>query len=182
MDTAKKSFSGLKKIFGNKEKVTKAVLLLGIIGIALVFISDMIPKTKPVAEKSSYGGTEISYERELQLEERLEKMIEKIDGAGKAKVMITLASSNEYFYAFDSKKEQSEKDGEVQISAEEKPTVIDGKSGEEPLVTKVGESGVRGVFVICEGGDKPQVTESIINAVCAVLGIGSSRVSVAKMA
>ena len=109
-------------------------------------------------------------------------MIEKIDGAGKAKVMITLASSNEYFYAFDSKKEQSEKDGEAQISAEEKPTVIDGKGGEEPLVTKAGESGVRGVFVICEGGDKPQVTESIINAVCAVLGIGSSRVSVAKMA
>lgn len=182
METAKKSFSGLRDFFKDKEKITKAVLLLGIIGIALVFISDMLPETKQVTEKSSYGSTEISYERERQLEERLERMIEKIDGAGKTKVMITLASSNEYFYAFDSKKEQSEKEGEVQSSAEEKPAVIDGKSGEEALVTKVGESGVRGAFVICEGGDKPQVAERIINAVCAVLGIGSSRVSVAKMA
>ena len=41
---------------------------------------------------------------------------------------------------------------------------------------------MRGVAVVCEGGDNPQVAERIINAVCAVLGIKASRVSVAGMA
>lgn len=181
MEKDKSTLDGLKKLFGSKEKLTKIVLVLGVTGIVLILASELFPQQKAAAQ-STYGGTEISYERERQLEKRLETMIEQISGAGKTKVMITLDSSNEYFYAFESKTDTAEKDAERQSSAEEAPAVIDGNNGEEPLITKVGESGVRGVFVVCRGGDNPQVAERIINAVCAVLGIGSSRVSVAKMA
>lgn len=182
MEKDKGFFDGVKKLFGGKERLTKAVLVLGIAGMVLILASEIFPQQKKTAEKSSYNGAEISYEREQQLEKRLCTMIEQIDGAGKSRVMITLDSSNEYFYAIESKTDTSEKESERQNSTEESPAIIDGKNGEEPIITKIGESGVRGVFVICEGGDKPQVAEQIINAVCAVLGIGSSRVSVAKMA
>lgn len=177
----KGAFDGAKKLFGEKEKLAKVVLILGIAGMALIFASELYPKQK-INEKSAYCVAEISYDREQRLEKRLEAIIEKINGAGKTKVMITLDSSNEYFYAFESKTDIAEKESERQSSAEEAPAVIDGKNGEEPLITKVGESGVRGVAVVCEGGDNPQVAERIINAVCAVLGIKSSRVSVAGMA
>lgn len=181
MEKDKNTLDGLKKLFGGKEKLAKIVLVLGVTGMALILASELFPQQK-AAEQSAYGGAEISYEREHQLEKRLEAMIEQINGAGKTKVMITLDSSNEYFYAFESKTDTAEKEAERQSSAEEAPAVIDGKNGEEPLITKVGESGVRGVFVVCKGGDNPQVAERIINAVCAVLGIKSSRVSVAGMA
>ena len=182
MDKEKGAFDGFKKLLGGKEKFSKIVLILGIAGMLFIFISEIFPKKQNTAEKSSYSSAEISYQREQQLEKRLQDMIERIDGAGKAKVMITLDSSNEYFYAFDSKTDIAENDAERQNSTEKSPAIIDGKNGEEPIVTKVAESGIRGVFVICEGGDKLQVAERIIDAVCAVLGIGSSRVSVAKMA
>lgn len=181
MEKDKSVLDGVKKLFGEKEKLTKIVLILGAAGMALILASELFPP-RTAEKKAAYGGAEISYERERSLEKRLEAMIEQINGAGKTKVMITLDSSNEYFYAFESKNESTENASERQNSAEEKPTVIDGKNGEEPLVTKVGESGVRGVFVVCKGGDNPQVAERIINAVCAVLGIKSSRVSVAGMA
>lgn len=174
----------LKNIFGikDKEKLTKVVLIMGALGMMLIFASEFVSFQPENNDKSDSDVAKISYEREKQIEKRLASIIEKIDGAGKTSVMVTLDSSNEYIYAFDSKKTVTESNDENQNSSEEKPMLIDGKNGEEAILTKVKESGIRGVAVVCEGGDKPQVAEQIISAVCAVLGIGSSKVSIAKMA
>ena len=55
-------------------------------------------------------------------------------------------------------------------------------SPEEPLVLKTKEAKIRGVLVVCEGGENPLVCEKVLEAVCALLDIPSNKVSVAKMA
>lgn len=174
----------LKKLFDikDKEKLTKMVLIMGALGMVLIFASEFLSFQPESEDKNDSAAAKISYEREKQIEKRLAAIIEKIYGAGKTSVMVTLDSSNEFFYAFDSKKSITESTDEKQSSFEEHPMLIDGKNGEEAILTKVKESGIRGVAIVCEGGDNPQVAERIISVVCAVLGIGSSKVSVAKMA
>ena len=59
---------------------------------------------------------------------------------------------------------------------------MEGAEGEEPIVLKTDEAKIRGVLVVCEGGDDPFVCEKILEAICALLDVPSNKVSVAKMA
>ncbi len=184
MDAVKNISTTFKNFFNSKDKnkISRFVLVLGIIGIALIFLSEMIPESSNQELKQSDNNIYLSYEREEQLERRLEEMISKISGAGKTSVMLTLDSSKEFFYASDVTSETRETDTERSSDTEENHVIIDGENGEEPLIIKVDEAKIRGVLIVCEGGDNPTVIEKIIDAVCAVLGISSNRVSVSKMA
>ena len=55
-------------------------------------------------------------------------------------------------------------------------------SRDEGLVIKVIQPKIRGVAIVCEGGDSAYVQQRITQAVTAVLDIGASRVSIARMA
>lgn len=104
-----------------------------------------------------------------QTEQRLCELISSISGAGKTKVMLTLESSQENVYAADINSEKSEY------------VVIKTDSGEGGMLLKVIRPEIRGVAVVCEGGDKARVKVDIINAVSSSLGISSTRISIAKM-
>ena len=93
-------------------------------------------------------------------------------------IVILWDSSKEYFYA----ENHSENSEETEKSIEREFVVIEGENGDEPIVLKIKESKIRGVLVICEGGDNPVIKEKIIEAVCALLDVSSNSVSVAKMA
>ena len=115
---------------------------------------------------------------ESRLEEKLEEEISKISGAGKTSVMITFDSSKEYFYAQNS----SEDIDETEVKKENEFVITEGESGDTPIMLKTKEAKVRGVLVICEGGENALVREKIIESVCALLDIPSNHISVAKMA
>lgn len=182
MDTVKSIGMKFKNFFNNKNKSNKFILALVIIGMALIFLSEFVPENKKQEFKTSEDNIYLSYEREEELERKLENMLSKIEGAGKTSVMLTFDSSKEFYYAVKSKKEFYETDAERRGDSEESIEIIDGENGEEPLIIKADEAKIRGVLVVCEGGNNATVIEQIINAVCAVLGIPSSRVSVSKMA
>jgi stage III sporulation protein AG len=88
-------------------------------------------------------------EYEKQLEEKLMTAISAISGVGELTVVVTLDSLSETVYA--------ERGNAIQ-------TVITPR--------------VRGVAVICEGGDNVIVKQKIIELVSRVLGISSTRISV----
>lgn len=179
MDKIKKYKDKVIKIFTEKNnKSVYFIFLLGALGILLITLSDLFP------EKSNENGnpdTENrfeSYNQEEILENRIEEIISKISGAGKTSVMVTFDSSKEYFYAKDS----SEDSNPEEKKREYEFVVIEDNDGEKPIVIKSEEAKIRGVLVICEGGDNPSVREKIIEALCALLDIPSNCVSVAKMA
>ena len=59
--------------------------------------------------------------------------------------------------------------------------LIDGAGGEQPLVTAELEPQVKGVVVVCEGGDQPDVVGKVVDAVKVALDISSTRISVSKL-
>lgn len=126
---------------------------------------------------------------EQELELRLTEIVSHIDGAGRTKVMVTMDSTSEYVYAKDTSvrtdTSSSQENGRVSessgSSAETSHIIIDGKSGDEPLVEKQIEPKVRGVIVLCEGADNPVVENRVTEAVKTALGISSSRICVEKI-
>lgn len=166
------------------------VLAAGLVGLLLLSLTSL-PGS---GGGKSGGGTNNAAQEsirvdltayEQQLEARLCSIVGAIAGAGEAKVMLTLDSGSEPIYATqgDTNSEYAANGESVEesLSANKEYVIIGSGSGEQGLVLKMVEPQVRGVAVICQGGDDILVKQAIVEAVTAVLGIGSNKVSVAKM-
>lgn len=175
-----KNLNSKLKGFLSKIKNKKAffIVIMGISGIILIFLSEIIPNDDNVNMKNLDNLSIDMSDQEIFIESRLEEAVSKIYGAGKTDITITYDSSKEIFYAenFSENKNSSESEKESEI------VIIDGENGEEPVIIKTDEAKIRGVLVVCEGGENPLVREKIIEAICALLDIPSNKVSVAKMA
>lgn len=101
-------------------------------------------------EETGYSRAELS-EYEARLEKRLSDILSEIKGIGKTEVMITIDGAEQTEY---------------------------GKSKDMLISVKAPQ--VRGVIVVCEGGDNIAVREKVINAVSGVFGISTTRISVIK--
>lgn len=168
----------LKNIFYKltKDKKTQVILLIGFIGMFFVLISEIeteadINEYESSVERSIYTESELAYE--------VEKLIETIDGAGKTKVMITYKSYEETVYAYD-KDEISNSEGEFDFRSEY--IIVDGKDKEEGLKVKILLPEIKGIAVVCQGGENPVTKEQIISALSALFNISSNKISVAAMA
>ena len=166
-------FKDMFSVIKNKKNVL--IVLLGFIGIFLIFISEIVPEREKEIVKTP---SDFPSGFELELEKRLEEAVSQISGAGKTDITITLDSSKEYFYA----KNSSENIDDSETEKESELVILEGAEGEEPIVLKTDEAKIRGVLVVCEGGNDPLVCEKILEAICALLDIPSNKVSVAKMA
>ena len=167
---------------------TNLILFCAVLGIVSIFLSYILEREpQPGGTDCSISRTASSMEQELEL--RLTEIVSHIDGAGRTKVMVTMDSTSEYVYAKDTSvrtdTSSSQENGRVSessgSSAETSHIIIDGKSGDEPLVEKQIEPKVRGVIVLCEGADNPVVENRVTEAVKTALGISSSRICVEKI-
>lgn len=102
------------------------------------------------ASVSGKADREMLEEYEHTLEQRLSDILSDIDGVGEAKVMVTLDTS-----------------GHTEF----------GKNAD--MLISVTAPEVRGVIVVCDGGDSVAVKEKVIDAVSGVFGINTLRISVA---
>ena len=116
------------------------------------------------------------------LETRLISIVSSIEGAGETKVMLTLESGSEEVYLHDyDYGENIDSSGKNIVERKDEYVIIDGESGEKGIVVKVAEPKIRGVAVVCKGGDSDVVSVRITETVTALLDIPANRVSVAKM-
>ena len=163
----------MKKLPKLSEKLKKDKKLLltvaaGILGIVFIVISEFIPK-------SSYKKAETG---EQTLEKRLESIISSVDGAGRVQVMVTLDTSEQTQYAKDEKENSKSGDKTSEKSYEKKFVLTDDDGG---VVLKTTEPEVRGVIVVCDGGDNAAVKNGITSAVRAALSVDSNKITVLKM-
>ncbi len=156
----------------SNEKARKAVLVVGLVLIALLLIStfsDGDSADEPVET------VDISQQEE-HLEQRLCRIVGEIDGVSDPVVMLTLDSSEQHVYAGDEVSSTSSDSGGSTTRSEY--SVVLGGSSRQPLETSVILPRVRGVAVICGGAQDPQVRERVVNAVAGVLDISTSRIYV----
>jgi len=174
----------LKK-FMEKIKNPKLIVIIGICGILILFISSFFDTdSKPKAEQKNSTEAISTEDYRLSLEENVEKIVKGITGDRKATVVITLDSAIRYDYAdslntssSNSMAETSQ--NESSSSSKTYITFRTDEGGEKPLVVTQIMPEVRGVAIVCDGGDNPQTSEKIKNAVMAALNITSKRIYIA---
>ena len=111
-------------------------------------------------------------------------MVKSITGSDNVTVVITLESGVKYSYADVNEgtaASKTEQNGES-TSSETKQTYITVKTadgGEQALIVTEVMPEVRGVAIVCEGGDNENTAEKITGAVTAALNITSKRVYIA---
>lgn len=173
-----KFFSGFKEKLKSEKKLF-ILVVLGLLGILLIFGSEFIKSPVKEDAQQSQTGTQSDYCDAL--EQKLQGVLSKTDGAGRVEVMITLQSSEEKIYATDEKTNYKSSDSVTERTYDEQYVLSDGSSEDGGIVLKTNAPEIKGVIVVCDGGDNSAVANQITNAVCASLGIKSNCVSVLKM-
>jgi len=163
------------------------VLAAGLLGLVLLCATSL-PRSANAASTQNPAQESIRVDLtayEQQLERRLCEIIGAIAGAGDTRVMLTLDCGSEPIYATqgktDSKHSYSGSGSEESLNASKEYVIIGSGNSGQGLVLKMVEPQVRGVAVICRGGDDLIVRQAIVEAVTAVLGVGSNKVSVARL-
>lgn len=182
---------GLAAFFQGQRSVS-FIVLLGIAGIALIFISSSFHPSSSgggaVQEEASDNETFSDYRSSLS--EELGNMLASMSGVGRTKVMVTLDGTVRNVYATDvdvndrqtSRKNGTDENADNQNTERRSCIVIRQKDGSEKALT-VGKllPEIKGVLVICEGGDDPQVCSEVIRAVSAALDIRETHICVSKL-
>ena len=164
------------RLHNDRKMLVIAVVM--IVGIILNVISSfggeteekeqISPQTDKIFNESEYTG---------QLENKLEEMISLINGAGETKVIVTLECDYETVYAKDG---SIEKDNDS-TDEDSEYIIIDSRDIQGGLVLKTVTPKIRGVAVVCAGGDSMYVKTAVTDLLSAVLDIGTNHISVSKL-
>jgi len=152
----------IKKIKGIEYVI---IALIGLLIVFLIFSDGIFSNSKKKSEDdvSAYVSS---------LENRLEKTLSEVYGAGKVNVAITVNGSNKTVIATDA---TTVKDGnKLQIT--ETPVMVGGKvvvlSEEYPEIT--------GVIIVASGADNITVKLDLLNATTTLLSVDESKVQILK--
>ena len=171
IDELNKFFNRLKN-----DKKAMIILIIGLAGMLLILFSDTDSNDK--INEAALNNENTIYS-EYELSRQVEKLIENIDGAGKCKAMITYNCYEETVYA-QNRNESFQPDGEKNFAGEY--IIIDANNNEEGLPLKIILPEIKGIAIVCTGGENPVVKEQIISSLSALFNISSNRISVAVMA
>ena len=127
------------------------ILALG----ALILLWPSGKKDEPSAEKPEAAQTEETADTQA----RLEQLLSSMDGVGRVELMLTTSGSEEIFYQTD--------------------TRVSGDTCEETTVFS--SAPYLGAVVVCDGADSATVRLRVMQAVSALTGLGSDKISVIKM-
>jgi len=143
----KKTKKEIKSLLTSDKSVT-IFIIIGLCAIVFIFFSSQ-NSGENIEDITDNFNTQ-TYHNALTAE--ILNMVESVEGAGKAKIMLTLETSYEYEYLDDDK-----------------------------TLKKVNEPTIRGVGVACEGGDNPLVAAKITELLKTVLNIPGNKVCVSKL-
>ncbi|MFR6056784.1 MAG: hypothetical protein ACLUHK_09420, partial [Eubacteriales bacterium] len=113
----------------------------------------------------------IAYVKDL--ENRLEKTLSKVKGAGEVSVVITVDSGKETVLA--SEKVTVTEDGRTTVT--ESPIMVNGK----PVVLKENYPEIVGVLIVAQGANSISVMKNLQQAAVSLLNINLSRIEILAM-
>ena len=153
----------------------KFVLLVLAAGVLLLLVPDS-------SEAERQGGevgrvqTEVTFCLE-DMEKEISDTLSKVEGAGDVSVVLTLRSGSRQVLAQDTETNQRESSIETN-----KSTVIISKGSgvQEAVLLQEIYPTFQGALVVCEGGDNPAVQLKIMEAVSALTGLSSDKISICK--
>jgi len=160
-----------------KKKAAKLFKKLGAYKYVLLVIAvGALLLLWPAGEKQEASSQTAAPEEDFsvsQLERQLEEVLGKIDGAGRVSVMLTVKSGMERVLAQDETASPEERTRETVV-------VSTGSGRQEVVLLAQRYPTFQGALVVCPGGGDAQVRLLITQAVSALTGLGSGRISVCR--
>lgn len=168
--------------------------LMIVAGIILLVLS--FPQKSTTEQKEKRKVQSVNETDELEayienMEERLTKVLEQVDGIGKVQVMITAKSSKEQIVLKDtpySRTETEETDSQggtrdtTQIDSQESTVLEEQEDGSKnPYITMELQPEIEGVLVIAKGAGDNKIIAEINEAVTALFSVPSHKIKVMKM-
>lgn len=158
------------------KKNYKYILLLTAAAILLFFgfRSDNTAKAAQQTEQTLSAGEYCDL-----LEKSVAKTVQSIVG-GEPTVMVTLKNGMEYVYANEEKSntDENETDNRKKDSVEKKIVVLDSNGNQVPLTVTEYMPEIKGLVIVCNGGNDNAVQSLIKETVSVALGVESQRVCV----
>ena len=145
-------------------------LWLGVAGILLIGVSELIPRRTETADPPTVTATADQVEQAL--EQRIAALLSAVEGVGECRVLVTLEGDARAVYAANTET------GDGQSYTEE-VLVVSTDDGPAGLLLTTLQPSVKGVAVVCSGGGDPAVQQQVIDLVSTVFHISSRRVCVA---
>lgn len=191
----------MKKL--GKKNIYKILGVL-VVGVMLLLISSMlkdldqdpINKTPEPEDLTQQVNLDQELEErvpyELEMEQRLQSILKKMQGVGQVEVMITTTYGKEIILAQDitsntsSTTEEDKEGGTRKVSNyDDQAKVVmqnsNGSSGNQPIVVKEKQPEIQGVLIIAEGANKSLVKQSITQSAQTLLGVSPHRVTVHQL-
>ena len=152
-------------------KKYRLVLLIVLAGLLLMLLPG----------GSGQETEEVRQERETfsleETERRMEEILSRIEGTGKLQLMLTLKSGSQLYLAEDT--DESADGEEVQVQ-HETVTLHRGSGYEDVVITRQIYPMYQGALVVCQGADKAAVRLAVTEAVAALTGLSSDKITVVK--
>ena len=143
----------------------KCAVLVLLCGIALMCLPRQ-QETKKVA---------VPEEQQQTLEQALEKILSQVSGAGEVRVLLSGQLSETKRYQTDDTQSGS---GELR----QETVILTGENRVQTALVRQTEAATyRGAIVVCQGAENPKVALSVVQAVAAVTGLSTNRITVLKM-
>ena len=128
----------------------------------------------PSGETKTAAQPPAETDRSDDTQRAMQTLLSQIEGVGRVELMLTESASEETFYQTD-----------VRVSGETREETTVFSSGQNaqktPVVTKTEPAPYLGAVVVCDGADSALVRLRVIQAVSALTGLGSDKISVIKM-
>ncbi|NLU23509.1 MAG: stage III sporulation protein AG [Clostridiales bacterium] len=154
-------------------KKYKFALIVILAGILLM----LVPSLGSSAQKSNATDTADADTFSIEEQEtKMEDTLGKMGGVGKVQVMLTLKSGTELHLAEDS----DEKSGNESQTKTETVIINRGSGTQDIVVTKRIYPEYQGAVVVCQGADTPSIRLAVTEAVRALTGLSTDKISVVK--
>lgn len=167
------------------EEMKKVIQKVGVMRLVLVVVCGMLLLFLSYSGSSGEPDTELADTKEVMnetttledykkaREEELKELLQKVDGVGKAEVMITLKASNEKVTLKDNSSR-----GET---SEEKTVLVENSDRDSsPYIIQEKEPEIEGIVIVCEGGYDSVIKREITDAACALFSIESHKIKIMK--
>lgn len=155
-------------------KKYKYVLLVALVGAALLLWPSPPGET---AQAPPQTAAREDLFRVGELEDRLERSLSQVEGAGEVTVVLTLKEGPRQVLAQNGSATQ-----EGERTVRETDTVVLSKGTGTQEAVKLQELGpaYQGALVVAQGGDDPKVRLALSGAVCALTGLRTDQISICK--
>ncbi len=151
----------------------KYILLVCLVGVLLMIW--------PQNSQAPGEGETVTPSEPQLLETRLQSLLEAMDGVGRARVLLTVAVSEETAYAYDRTESQNQSDGGGSRSRQTELVTVPKGSGQSPVPLYTAAPDYRGAVVVCDGAGSAAVRLAVTQVVQSLTGISADRIVISKM-